>query len=196
MASAKSLRIVILKPSKYGADGFVERFRRGFMPNSTVPYIRSMTPQRVGDVPCEVQAVDEYVQTDLSYLSFLDPSPGVRVLLALVGVQSHQLHRALDLAAYAKRAGACAVIGGPHPMTCDTTMLQGRGVSFSLSEAELVWPRILADAAEGELAPVYGGEKRWQERLDPPVLIPPSRRDLKQASSSGLAVFLPLACSS
>ena len=31
---AKSLRIVILKPSKYTLDGSVERFRRGFMPNT------------------------------------------------------------------------------------------------------------------------------------------------------------------
>ncbi len=194
MAGAKSLRIVIVKPSKYGADGFVERFHRGFMPNATVAYLRSLIPSRVGGVPCEVHSVDEYVQTDLSYLSLLEPPHGVRVLLALVGVQSHQLHRALDLAAYARRAGACAVIGGPHPMTCDTSMLQGRGVSFSLSEAELVWPRILADAAEGELSPVYGGNKRWQEALDPPVLVPPSRRDLKRYTVPLLGVYPARGC--
>ena len=50
-------------------------------------------------------------------------------------------------------------------MTCDTSMLRGRGVSFALSEAELVWPRILADVAQGELLPAYGGEQRWQEAL-------------------------------
>jgi hypothetical protein len=48
------------------------------------------------------------------------------------------------------------VIGGPHAMTCDTSMLQDRGVSFALAEAELVWPQILRDAADGELQPVYG----------------------------------------
>ena len=41
---SQPLRVVILKPSKYTADGYVERFRWGFMPNSTVPYMRSMTP--------------------------------------------------------------------------------------------------------------------------------------------------------
>ena len=46
----RPLRIVILKPSKYGPDGYVERFRRGFMPNSTVPYLRSMTPADVDGV--------------------------------------------------------------------------------------------------------------------------------------------------
>lgn len=194
MAGATSLRVVIVKPSKYGADGFVERFRRGFMPNSTVPYIQSLTPGRIGGLPCEIHAVDEYVRTDLSYLSHLDPSPGVRVLLALVGVQSHQLHRALDLAAFARERGACAVLGGPHPMTCDTTVLQGRGISFALCEAELVWPRILADAAQGELAPVYGVERRWQQALDPPVLAPPSRRDLKRSIAPLLGIYPARGC--
>lgn len=194
MGGASSLRVLIVKPSKYGADGFVERFRWGFMPNSTVPYLRSLTPERVAGLPCEIHAVDEYVQTDLAYLSLLQPAPGVRVLLALVGVQSHQLHRALDLAALARERGACAVIGGPHPMTCDTSMLQGRGASFALSEAELAWPRILADAAEGQLLPVYGRERRWQEALDPPVLVPPLRRDLKRYVVPLLGVYPARGC--
>src|SRR5437899_9065053 len=56
------LRVVIIKPSKYGMTGYVERFRRGFMPNSTVPYIRSMTPAAIEGVTIETHAVDEYVQ--------------------------------------------------------------------------------------------------------------------------------------
>src|SRR6476620_12089154 len=146
---ADRLRVVVLKPSKYTSDGYVERFRWGFMPNSTVPYLRSMTPAAVHDIPVEIHAVDEYVHTDLRYLSLLRRSPGGRTLVALVGVQSHQFHRALDLAAYARRNGCMAVIGGPHVMTCDTTALHGRGVSFALAEAELVWPEILRDAARG-----------------------------------------------
>jgi hypothetical protein len=154
-----SLRVVIVKPSKYDECSFVERFRRGFMPNSTVPYMASMTPPEVLGRRCDVHAVDEYVQTDLDYLSLFEPERGSETLVALVGVQSHQLHRALDLAAFALDRGAHAVIGGPHPMTCDTAMLQGRGVAFSLSEAEIVWPAILRDAASGGLQPVYGREE-------------------------------------
>ena len=175
---ADPLRVVILKPSKYTADGYVERFRWGFMPNSTVPYVRSMTPAGLGGTPVEVHAIDEYVHTDLGYLSLLGRPRGGRTLLALVGVQSHQFHRALDLAAYARRNGCMAVIGGPHAMTCDTSMLHGRGVSFALAEAELVWPEILEDAAGGELRPVYGAEGRWQQELEAPVVVPPGRRDL------------------
>ena len=173
-----SLRVVVLKPSKYTVDGYVERFRWGFMPNSTVPYVRSMTPSVVGDTPVEVHTIDEYVHRDLQYLSLLRRPQGGRTLLALVGVQSHQFHRALDLAAYAQRQGCMAVIGGPHAMTCDTSMLHGCGVSFAQAEAELVWSEILHDAAGGQLQPVYGRDQRWQQEIEAPVIIPPSRKDL------------------
>src|SRR2546426_11884180 len=142
------LRVIIIKPSKYGVSGYVERFRRGFMPNSTVPYIRSMTPASIDGVEIETHAVDEYVQTDLRYLDLLR-NPGVPTLLALVGVQSHQFHRALDLAAFARSNGVRnCIIGGPHPLTCDTSMLHDKGVSFALAEAEMVWPQILRDAID------------------------------------------------
>src|SRR5258708_4817506 len=170
------LQVIIIKPSKYMADGSVERFRRGFMPNSTVPYMRSMTPAEVGGTPITVPTIDEYVHTDLDYLSLLRRPRAGRTLVVLVGVQSHQFHRALDLAAYARRNGCLAVIGGPHVMTCDTTPLHGHGVSFAQAEAELVWSEILRDAAKGELKPVYGQEQRWQQELEAPVIAPPNRK--------------------
>ena len=86
------LRVVIINPSKYGVTGFVERFWRGFMPNSTVRYILSMTPASIDGVRIEVCAVDEYVHTDLGYLDLIR-HPNVPTLLALVGVQSHQFQR-------------------------------------------------------------------------------------------------------
>lgn len=188
------LRVVILKPSKYTADGSVERFRWGFMPNSTVPYVRSMTPAEVAGVPVETHAVDEYVHTDLGYLSLLRGRRGVRTLVALVGVQSHQFHRALDLAAYARRHGCMAVIGGPHVMTCDTSLVHDRGVSFALAEAELVWPEVLRDAARGDLRPVYGRGQRWQQDLDAPVVVPPARRDLRRYVTPMLGLYPARGC--
>jgi radical SAM superfamily enzyme YgiQ (UPF0313 family) len=191
---AQPLRVVILKPSKYLADGFVERFRWGFMPNSTVPYVRSMTPAEVRGIPTDVRPIDEYVHTDPQYLSLLRRPRGGRTLVALVGVQSHQFHRALDLAAYARRNGCMAVIGGPHVMTCDTSLLHGRGVSFALAEAELVWPEILRDAARGELRPVYGQEQRWQQELEAPVIVPPDRRDLSRYIMPMLGLYPARGC--
>jgi len=80
------LRVVIVKPSKYSPDGYVERFRKGFMPNGTIPYLRSMTPDKIGSCEIETQVIDEYVHTDLEYLQNLRQSSTPR-LLALAGVQ-------------------------------------------------------------------------------------------------------------
>jgi hypothetical protein len=164
------------------------------MPNSTVPYIRSMTPRSIDGVAIETCAVDEYVQTNLGYLDLLR-NPDQPTLLALVGVQSHQFQRALDLSAFARANGVRhCVIGGPHPMTCDTTLLQNRGVSFALAEAETVWPQILRDAIEGELRPVYGRDRRWAEELNAPVLIPPSKRDLRRYVVPMLGIYPARGC--
>jgi Radical SAM superfamily len=188
------LRVVIIKPSKYGVSGYVERFRRGFMPNSTVPYIRSMTPDFLDGVRIETHAIDEYVQTDLDYLNLIQ-DPDQPTLLALVGVQSHQFQRALDLAAFARAHGVQhCVIGGPHPMTCDTSMLQNRGISFALAEAEMIWTQILQDAIHGELQPIYGREQRWTKELQSPVLIPPSKRDLRRYVVSMLGIYPARGC--
>jgi hypothetical protein len=165
------------------------------MPNSTIPYLRSMTPDFMGGHNIEVHAIDEYVQSNLEYLELLKAEPGCQTLLALVGVQSHQFQRALDLAAFARKEGvAHCVIGGPHPMTCDTSMLQNRGVSFALAEAELVWPTILADAIEGELQPVYGRAQRWQKELESPVLVPPSRKELRNYFIPMIGVYPARGC--
>src|SRR5687767_10550280 len=140
----KRLHVVLIKPSKYDLDGFVQRYRKGFMPNATLLYLAGLTPPEQDGVEIKVTCVDEYVNTDTYYLDLLKPQNGERVLLALVGVQTHQLHRAADLAALAVRHGCMAIIGGPHPMTCDTSMLQGRGVSFCQAEADVTWAQIIS----------------------------------------------------
>src|SRR5438105_544759 len=71
MSRSKTLRVVIIKPSKYGIHGDVERFRRGFMPNSTITYLRSMTPENFDGCSIQTFIVDEYIQTNLDYLKLL-----------------------------------------------------------------------------------------------------------------------------
>jgi hypothetical protein len=189
------LRVVLIKPSKYGLDGAVERFKKGYLPNATLYHIASLTPSHIGNIPITVHTIDEYVWTDLDYLRLLHHDPDFVTLVALVGVQSHQFHRALDLAAYARYHGVRhCIIGGPHPMTCDTIPLQGKGVSFALAEAELVWQQILEDALAGELQPVYGADRRWAEQLPPVVIKPPSTQELSRYRSPMLGIYPVRGC--
>jgi len=190
----KPLKVVLFKPSKYNPDGHVQRFWRGFLPNATGNHIKSMTPREMNGRLIESQYIDENVYHPSEYLHLMEGTPGYETLVALVGVQSHQFQRALDLAAYAKDRGCMSIIGGPHPMTCDTTILQGHGVSFALAEAEIVWPAILADAMDGELRPVYGAAQRWTKELDPPVLQPPTRDALRRYVLPLMGVYPARGC--
>jgi radical SAM superfamily enzyme YgiQ (UPF0313 family) len=191
----RPLRVVLVKPSKYARDGRVERFRRGFMPNSTLYHLASLTPASVGGREVRVETVDEYVETDLDYLRLLRADGESETVLGLVGVQSHQLHRALDLAAYARAQGVRHVaVGGPHPMTADTSAFHGRGTSFVLAEAEETWPAILRDAADGGLRPVYGDGRRFADALAAPVLVPPSEERLRRYAVQMLGVYPARGC--
>jgi hypothetical protein len=189
------LRVVLIKPSKYGLDGSVERFKKGYMPNATLWHIASLTPERIGNVPIVVHTVDEYVWQNLDYLHLIHHDPSFITVVALVGVQSHQFHRALDLAAYALHHGVRhCVIGGPHPMTCDTSSLQGRGISFALAEAELIWHQILNDALNGRLQPTYGANQRWSDHLPNVVINPPSTADLARYTMPILGLYPVRGC--
>ncbi|MFH0853218.1 MAG: radical SAM protein [bacterium] len=193
MSLQQPLKVVLLKPSKYGPDGAVERFRRGYMPNATLRHIQALTPPDIQSRPVEVRIVDEYVACDLGYLDSL--APETCDLLALVGVQSHQFQRGLDLAALAHSRGVQHIVmGGPHPITCDTTELQGRGLSFVLAEAEMVWVPILEDVVRGQLAPVYGEGMRWQKELHTGVIIPPTREELRQYVIPMLGLYPSRGC--
>jgi radical SAM superfamily enzyme YgiQ (UPF0313 family) len=79
-------------------------------------------------------------------------------------------------------------------MTCDTASLQKRGVSFALAEAEMIWTDILRDAIRGELQPVYGQERRWEQHLSAPVVIPPTSRDLRRYIVPMLGLYPARGC--
>jgi len=153
-----------------------------------------LTPQKVSGVLIEPVVVDEFSQTDLSYLDYLK-KPDYPTLLALIGVQSNQFHRALDLAALARAHGVeHCIIGGPHPMTCDTSSVHGKGISFSLAEAELVWHQIIFDAADGGLRPIYGADQRWEKNLNTPSLAPPSSKELNRGLIPMMGIYPARGC--
>lgn len=192
--ASDTITVVIVKPNKYGVDGYVERFHWGYMPNSTLLHLQALIPDKIQGRQVRVVLIDEYVHTDLKYLELL--KAGKCSLLILAGVQSHQFHRALDLAVWARANGVPnCIIGGPHPMTSDTTLLQNHGVSFALAEAELIMPSILEDVLNGELKPVYGQNQRWQlEALNSKPIVPPALRDLKRYTSRMIGVYPARGC--
>ncbi|HUO54865.1 MAG TPA: radical SAM protein, partial [Rhodoblastus sp.] len=85
-------------------------------------------------------------------------------LVCLVGVQSNQFPRALDLARRLRAAGAPTAIGGFHVSGClamlpdlpdDLREAQALGVSLFAGEAEGRFDAVLRDARDGALKPLY-----------------------------------------
>ena len=198
---SRKRRVIIYKPSTYGAgdgfdlgDGHVERIHRGFMPNSTIQFLASLTPESVSGADMEVVTVDEHI--DNGQGMELIRSSSKDTILAIAGTQCHQFPRGLDVAGYALEHGLRhVVIGGPQIMTCDTSQFHDLGASFALSEAEGIWPEILEDAVRGELAPVYGSAKRYTGELsDSPVLKPPSQKMLQRYVLPMLGIYPARGC--
>lgn len=182
------IEINMIKPSKYNQviskDAPVDRYEKGFFPNPTNAYINALLSSLDSEKKDKIASVnmfDEYVETDLNYLRKLCSPKTENSILMLTGVQSHQFQRACDLGAYAKYRGTKhVIIGGPHVMACDTSMLHGRGISFALSEAEVILTEIIQDALWGELKPLYGTSRLLSNDLDlkAGIIAPPSVGEL------------------
>ena len=117
------------------------------------------------DVEIVVDAIDEtHTRVNVPELLERFRSHGNFGLLALVGVQSNQYPRALDIARPFRAAGVPVAIGGFHVSGC-LSMLDGRavgldacrdmGISMFAGEAEGRLELVLRDAAAGRLAPLY-----------------------------------------
>src|SRR5207247_1126011 len=116
-------------------------------------------------VAIDIEAIDETsTRVDLRGLIRRFRRHGGFGLVALVGVQSNQYPRALDIARPLREAGIAVAIGGFHVSGC-LSMLDGRavdldacrdmGIAMFAGEAEGRFDAVLRDAAEGRLQPVY-----------------------------------------
>ena len=128
-------------------------------------------------------------------------------LVALVGVQSNQYPRALDLARPLRAAGIQVAIGGFHVSGC-LSMLDGRaveldacrdlGIAMFAGEAERRLDQVFRDASAGKLAPVYNFMKDLPDIADTPVPFLPRQyvsRTLGITSSFDAGRGCPYQCS-
>ena len=128
-------------------------------------------------------------------------------LVALVGVQSNQYPRALDIARPFREAGVEVAMGGFHVSGC-LSMLDGHavdldacrnmGISMFAGEAEGRLDMVLRDAAAGQLAPLYDVMKDLPAIEGTPVPFLPKRyveRTLGLSASFDAGRGCPYQCS-
>ena len=167
----RTFQLVLIKPSHYDDDGYVIRWWRSMIPSNSLAAVYGIAAdcaeRRVlgDDVDLDIAPIDEMnTRVDIAAIIARFRCNANFGLVALVGVQSNQYPRAIDLARPLRAAGIQVAIGGFHVSGC-LAMLDGRavqldacrdlGIAMFAGEAEGRFDKVLCDAAAGSLAPVY-----------------------------------------
>ena len=173
--------IVLIKPSKYDDDGYVVRFWKGVLPSNTLNVLHGLTEdirqRRVfGELPIEVTTFDETAEKiPLARIVRWSKAPGVKLLACLVGVQTNQFPRALDMARFFKRHGLSVIVGGFHTSGTinmlgdqepDIQQLYREEICMVSGEVEGKWEGILADFLHDRLKPLYSFAQDLQNLVD------------------------------
>jgi Radical SAM superfamily len=205
---------VLIKPSHYDDDGYVIRWWRALIPSNSLAALYGIAAdcakrQVLGsDVVIDIEVMDETnTRIDVPALIERFRRGDNFGLVALVGVQSNQYPRALDIARLFRAAGISVAMGGFHVSGC-LSMLDGRaidldacremGVAMFAGEAEGRLETLLLDAAAGELAPLYDFMKELPGIQGTPVPFLPKRyiaRTLGLSASFDAGRGCPYQCS-
>jgi Radical SAM superfamily len=214
VSAKRRFQLVLIKPSHYDDDGYVIRWWRAMIPSNTLAAVYGIAAdcaerQVLGpDVAIDIEVMDETnTRVDIQGLIARFRRNGNFGLVALVGVQSNQYPRALDIARLFREAGMPVAIGGFHVSGC-LSMLDGRavdldacrdlGVAMFAGETEGRLDAVLRDAADGQLAPMYDFMKDLPGMEGTPVPFLPKRyvaRTLGLSASFDAGRGCPYQCS-
>jgi radical SAM superfamily enzyme YgiQ (UPF0313 family) len=163
--------LVLVKPSHYDDDGYVIRWWRTLIPSNSLASVYGLAldciqRQVLGpDVVIDIEVIDETnTRVNIPKLIRSFQQHDNFGMLGLVGVQSNQYPRALDIARPFRDAGVAVVLGGFHAAGC-IAMLDGKavdlerardmGVTIFAGEAEGRLDALLRDVVAGTLKPQY-----------------------------------------
>ena len=201
---------VMIKPTHYDDDGYPIQWFRSAIPSNTLACLNGLAEdaQRRNvlgpGVEIRLHTYDETnrrVRPDRIIREIR--KAGGKALIGLVGVQSNQFPRAVDLARPFLAAELPVAIGGFHVSGCiamltempsDLREAQDLGITFFAGEAEEGrFDRILRDAWDGTLQPLYN----YMDDLpslkgEPPPFLP--RRHVRRTSGSLSSVDLGRGC--
>jgi hypothetical protein len=162
--------LILVKPSHYDDDGYVIQWKRSSIPSNSLASLyglaRDCAERQVlgADVDIDIDALDETnTRIRPGRIARRIERAGAGMVM-LVGVQSNQFPRALDIARPLRARGIAVGIGGFH-VSGTISMLQGKdrgldeakamGLSLFAGEAEGRLDEVLQDAAAHALKPLY-----------------------------------------
>lgn len=162
--------LVLIKPSHYDDDGYVIQWFRSAIPSNSLAVLYGLALECANlktlgeNIEIEIHAFDE-TNTHINpkkIISLINKSDNGMVML--VGVQSNQFPRAIDIARPLRERGIQVAIGGFH-VSGTISMLkeidpqvkkaQDMGISMFAGEAEGRFAQMLQDASNKNLKSLY-----------------------------------------
>lgn len=207
--------LVLIKPTRYDNDGYSIHWHRSPMPSNSLACLLALANDCrdktvLGpDVDICITPIDELSgPVDCKALIREIKRDGGRALIGIVGVQSNQFPRSMDLARQFIQQEVPVCIGGFH-VTGSLSMLPeappeiaeatAMGVSLFLGEAEEGrLADVIRDAYHGRLQPCYDYRNNLPGLEGEPVPMLPgefTRRSLIQMTSMDLGRGCPFDCS-
>ncbi|MFL5288249.1 MAG: B12-binding domain-containing radical SAM protein [Rhodopila sp.] len=187
----RRFRFVLIKPSHYDDDGYVTQWFRSSMPSNSLATLYGLAMdcaerQVLGaDTPIIVDAYDETNTRIRPERIARDIARAGAGMVGLVGVQSNQYPRAMDLARRLRALGIDVVIGGFHvsgtlamlpAITPELQEAMDLGIVLYAGEAEDGLEALLRDAAGGRLQPLYNHMATLPNLSGVPIpFLPPDR---------------------
>ena len=153
MERQKKFLVELIKPSHYDDQGYIIQWWRGFVPSNSLSCLYGLAldvseRRALGDdVDIDIEARDEtnaFVPVKTIIRRFAENEN--RGLVCLVGVQTNQFARAVDIARELRAAGIQVAIGGFHVSGC-LAMLPA--LTPELKEALALGITLFAGEAEG-----------------------------------------------
>ena len=183
--------LVLIKPSHYDDDGYVIQWVRSSMPSNSLAVLYGLALDCVerqvlgADVDIDIHAFDETnTRIRPERISRLIERAGLGMVM-LVGVQSNQYPRALDIARSLRNRNIPVAIGGFHvsgtlsmvgEADLEIDRAKAMGVSLFAGEAEGRLELVLRDCMNGELKPLYNFMAELPSITGAPVPFLPAQR--------------------
>jgi radical SAM superfamily enzyme YgiQ (UPF0313 family) len=214
-SAGKRFQLILIKPSHYDDDGYVVQWLRSTMPSNSLAAVFSLANGAAkrellgSDLPIDVHAMDE-TNTRVRPREIIRriAKNGGLGLVGIIGAQSNEFPRAVDIARPLRAAGVQVLIGGFHVSGClamlketpsDIKEAQELGISIYAGEAEEGLDEVILDAARGQLRPLYDHMKHLPdigEIASPPFLpVDFVRRTIGNVTSFDAGRGCPFQCS-
>ena len=191
--------LVLIKPSHYDDDGYVIQWLRSPIPSNSLASLYGLATDCAdravlgADVKFEIHVYDETnARIRPTRLARMIERAGAGMVM-LVGVQSNQFPRALDIAAPLRARGITVSIGGFH-VSGTIGMLDGAdpdldrakamGVSLFAGEAEGRLEQVLQDAAAGAPKSLYNFMTDLPNLAGTPIPLMPAARAQRTAGAT------------